>query len=201
MLATLAFVLATKPVLEINLKPSKPSFVVGEEIKFTAPTKNVGEKPVLVVPQNDSMQGGRKSPLCQIQFRPIGTEKWLVPPEEIGCGNTNPAKPEDFVALKPGASVDLLAGMDWCVLEIQHFSTTPGTYEFRLVYDTSKPIESWIGGPLVDVELARAMNAIRPLFDQVPKGVFVSKTAKIQLVVAPIKTERALPTGALSRVG
>lgn len=186
MLATLAFVLVAKPVLEITLKPAKPTFLVGEEIKFTAPTKNVGRDSALVVPQNDSMQGGRKSPVCQIQFRPIGTEKWLVPAAEVGCGNTNPAKPEDFFELKPNASIDLLAGMGWCVLEIQHFSTTPGTYEFRLLYDTTKPIQTWVGGPFAESDLDRAVASVRPYYDQVPKGVFVSKPVKIQLAVASI---------------
>ena len=187
MLATLALAFAVKPVLEISLNPAKPVFTVGEEIKFTAPTRNVGSTTLLVVPQNDSMQAGRKAPLCQLQFRPRGTEKWKVPASEVGCGNVNPAKPEDFFELKPKASVDILAGMDWCVLDIQGFSTTPGDYEFRLVYDTTKPIQNWVGGPYSEVDLERAVASVRPYYDQVPKGVFVSNTAAIRLVVAPVK--------------
>jgi len=182
MLAALVVAVLEAPVLEIGLQPVQAVYHIGEKVLFKAPVKNVGRTSVRIVLQGDSMQEGRKAPLCQVQFRPVGTQFWKVPQWEAGCGNTNPARAEHFLELKPGKSVDLLAGMAWSEPWVSKFSDSPGDYEFRVVYDTTRPLAAWIGGPLTHADEEKAVRELKPFYDQVPKGIFTSTTAKIRLV-------------------
>ncbi|MBS1715076.1 MAG: hypothetical protein JST30_12150 [Armatimonadetes bacterium] len=182
MLAALAAAVLEAPVLEIGLQPVQAVCHIGEKVLFRAPIKNVGKTSVRIVIQGDSMQEGRKAPLCQVQFRPVGTLFWKVPQWEAGCGNTNPARVEDFLELKPGKSVDLLGGMAWSEPWVSKFSDSPGDYEFRVVYDTTKPLTAWIGGPLTPADEEKAVRELRPYYEQVPKGIFTSTSVRIRLV-------------------
>lgn len=131
------------------------------------------------------MQEGRKAPLCQVQFRVKGRADWRIPRVEVGCGNTNLLRKNDFVKVAPGASIDLLGGMDWSVLALQHVADQPGWYEFRLVYDTTAPLQRWLGGPIPDSEVERMAIEFKPFHEQVPIGRFVSSVALVRLIRRP----------------
>lgn len=187
MLATLVFALGLQRPITIRLQPVKTEVVLGDEVRFKAPTMNTTDHDLLLIPQGDSMQEGRKAPLCQIQFRQKGSFEWKVPAVEIGCGNTNLLRKEDFVNVLPGKSIDLLGGMEWSRIWLQTFTQTPGWYEFRLVYDTTSPIRDWLGGPLPDDAAQKAAVEFQPLHDQVPIGRFVSDTAVVRLTRRPAR--------------
>lgn len=185
MVAIVAFgLVAVKPVITIQLEPKSPSFSVGEQVLFRAITTNVSDQPLLLIPQGDSSQSGRKAPMCQIQIR--GADgNWVVPSMPPGCGNTNPIREADFVEVAPRKAIDLLGGMAWSVYELSESFKTPGTYEVRLRYDTTRPIDAWLGGPLVPEQEASLRAKVAPLFERVPKGVFISNVVKITLKPAP----------------
>jgi hypothetical protein len=106
-----AVLLLVAPPLAIDFRAVKTTYKLGEPVMFRAEARNVGKKAVRFVLQGDSAQSGTKAPLIQFEVRPVGGE-WALPCE-VGCGNSNPAVPQDFVSIAPGASVDGLNGMRW----------------------------------------------------------------------------------------
>ncbi|MBA3726476.1 MAG: hypothetical protein H0W86_08490 [Armatimonadetes bacterium] len=92
--------------ISVRFKAVTPIVSVGQDVVFRAQATNKTEHEILLVPQGDSMHGGRKAPTVQVQIRKVGGE-WHVPTLP-GCGNTNPARPADFVAVKPGETIDFV---------------------------------------------------------------------------------------------
>jgi hypothetical protein len=177
MICIAALVLAGTPV-SVDFRALKARVKPGEQVLFTAMVKNNTASKILLVKQGDSMHSGRKAPLIQIEVRSLrGT--WAAPSAPTDCGNTNYIRAEDFVAVKPGASVDVLAGMRWSTYEVNQGFLVPGAYEARLVIDTTAPLERWLGGPRPTEEIAPAAAAVRPYWERVPKFRLVSRPVRV----------------------
>jgi hypothetical protein len=172
-----AILLYVAPPLAIDFRAVKTTYKLGEPVVFRAEARNVGKKAVRFVLHGDSAQFGTKSPLIQFEVRPVGGE-WALPCA-VGCGNSNPAMPQDFVSIAPGASVDVLNGMRWSQGLLMLGLTSKGHYDVRLTIDTTSPIERWLGGPLIPEDEAKAKAALQSLYDEVPKFRWVSKTVRI----------------------
>jgi len=168
----------------VDFRAVKGRVKLGDPILFTAMVKNLTKSEFLLIRQGDSMQSGRKAPLIQIEIRPLRGE-WFVPTVVADCGNTNFIRSEDFVAVKPGASIDILDGMRWSTYEVNQAFKTAGVFEARLVIDTTPPLEGWLGGPRPPEEVPVAAAAIRPFWDKVPKLRVVSKPARVTIYDSP----------------
>jgi len=172
-----AILLFVAPPLAIDFRAVKTTYKLGEAVVFRAEARNVGKRAIRFVLQGDSAQFGTKSPLIQFEVRPAGGT-WRLPCE-VGCGNSNPAVPKDFVSIAPGASVDVLNGMVWSQGPLMLGLGNKGTYDVRLTIDTTAPIERWLGGPLIPEEAAKAKAALQSFYDEVPKFRWVSKAVRI----------------------
>lgn len=166
--------------LQIELSTKTAEIKAGSEVVFEARMTNRGRQDFVIVPQGDGMHEGRKQPLAQIQIRLPGGE-WLVPLLP-GCGNTNPIQAQDFRTVQPGKSIDLLAGMVWSKHSVWSALKVPGTYEVRFVYDTTAPLDRWIGGPVGPERAAELAAVVKPLFDRVPKTRIVSNLVTVKVV-------------------
>jgi hypothetical protein len=178
-----AVVLAlSQPGLTVELATTTPEFKLGAEVVFEARLTNPKRTEILVVPQGDGMHEGRKLPLAQIQVRTPGGE-WSVPTIP-GCGNTDPIQPQDFKPVSPGKSIDLLNGMAWSKHAVWSAFKTPGTYEVRFVYETTAPLEKWIGGPVGPEAAAKLAIQVQPMFVRVPKVRLVSNTLTVRVTAS-----------------
>src|ERR1044072_1676319 len=123
-----AMVLSDKPSIAIKLESKSPIFRAGVPVAFRALATNTSGAQIMLIPQGDGAQSGRKYPLCQIQVRG-NNGRWIAPKLGPGCGNTNPIREQDFVELKPGKAIDLLGGMAWSAYDLSEAFKSSGTYE------------------------------------------------------------------------
>lgn len=179
MVATLAFLVLSRPVT-IRLESLKAGYTVGEQFQLSAKATNRSADPIFLIRQGDGGQSGMKAPYCQIEVKqPDAT--WATPRLPAMCGNTNPIKGEDFVNVPPGKSIELLGDWWWPLIESEPLFQKPGVCRIRLRYDSTPPIERWIGGPLPLQNQDELIRQVMPLFRKVPKGEFISNEVQIRI--------------------
>lgn len=177
-----AVMIQARPMLMVELKPERPTIKVGQALRFQVLARCFGTQEVLVVPMLDGMDCGLRGPKLELEYRVMGTTDWKRPSRTPRCGNTNPMSADAFRPLRPRESMDLLRGMSWGEPSLAKPDWSPGIYEFRVTYDTTVPFETWIGGPLPTPDRDAAMERLRPLYDRVPKGQFVSPATNVRIL-------------------
>jgi hypothetical protein len=165
--------------VEIKFEAVSQSVRAGEMALFRAIAVNRGREPIYLVPQSDGMHSGKRSPVVQVQIRHVGGD-WIVPTLS-GCGNTDPLRSESFVLVKPGKSIDLLAGMEWSKHEVACSIKDPGVYEARFIFDTTAPFADWLGGPMAEPKQAELSLKLKPLYALVPKFKYTSPPARFRV--------------------
>jgi hypothetical protein len=185
-LTALLMAVSVAPI-SITLSSPKTVYKSGDDIPFTAITVNRSGKSIDLIPQTDSMHWGLKAPYAGLESFNLSSGKWegLILKGVGRCGNSNPLKSEDFVAVAPGKAVDLLNGMAWSKYEVNEVLKTPGTYKIRFRYDTTQKFDSWLGGPLIPDEAKRLEEALQSRFERTPKGIFLSNELSLKILAAP----------------
>jgi hypothetical protein len=125
-----------------------------------------------------------RPPFISLFIQKRGNKEWTRLKSPPICGNSNPIGPEDFKLLTKSNRLEHQVFFAWTSEVVGERAVLPGRYLLKVVYDTTSPIDSWIGGPLPEPAHSQAREAIRPLFNQVPKGVFESKPVEFEVVAA-----------------
>ena len=165
--------------LVLNLAPDNSTIHLGENFMGQLRYTNSGRTPVTVLPMNASEHRIHKAPRGHIEVRRVGQDKWGGLTGPPGCGNTNPIQVSDFQVLQAGESALRQAWFPWKEGVVGKSNMEPGQYEVRFVYDTSEPIDNWIGGPVPEPLHSRRRADIQALFDGTPHGVFVSGPVRL----------------------
>jgi len=118
----------------LRLKLVPPSHIkIGEEPKFKLVLTNVSRKVKVVLKGRDASDFGWVSPSLGMKVR--GPDhRPCQSPASGRCGNVNTLRKEDYVALKPGQSLDVLDGGHWKLRG--GVFTRPGVYSIQASYDT-----------------------------------------------------------------
>jgi len=175
-----ALVFAPAPLV-LNLSPDNWTLTAGETFKAKLRYSNQSQATLAVVPMNASEQYVRKAPRGHLEVRRVGHEKWLKLTGLPGCGNTNPIQVSDFQVLKAGESAVRQAWFPWIERVVGKENMVRGQYDVRYVYDTSEPIDNWIGGPIPEPAHSERREQIRSLFDRTPHGVYDSGPTRVTL--------------------
>jgi hypothetical protein len=179
-LAALSLGLVNKPVLKIELTGLK-QIKLGEDFQASLVYKNSSGSQIVLLPSGASSSSMMRAPSTLIELRRKGEKKWTklsAPPQ---CGNTNPITPEEFVTVDGYQAVSKQARFSWTADVVGKARFKAGTYEVQVSYDTSAPINNWIGGPLPEPAHSDAKAKIQSLFDKVPKGRFVTSPYTVQV--------------------
>lgn len=179
-LAALTLGLVDKSVLQIELTGPK-QIRLGEDFQASLVYKNSSGSRIVLLPSGASNSSMMRAPSTLIELRRKGEKKWTklsAPPE---CGNTNPITPAEFVTVDAYQSVSKQAWFSWTEDVVGKASFKAGAYEVQVSYDTSAPINNWIGGPLPERAHSEAKAKIQSFFDQVPKGRFVTSPFTVQV--------------------
>jgi hypothetical protein len=171
----------------IDLTTEHAEYDLGEVPAVQVNIHNNLKRDVLIVGNLDGSSLGRP-PLCTLTVtRPDG----LPPPPLDGfCGFQNPLRPEDFVSLKAGDTIDPYMKVDdygfWRSWQLrEEVFDIPGTYTLQVTYatDVSTRFEDWQGSG--SRAMADHMQKFRTFYDglaKVPGGSFVRE--RIQAALA-----------------
>jgi len=109
----LGFSPVATPRLKLELSTTSPTVTVGQPLPLKATITNLGREAVRLVLPNDGSAWGWRTPVIGWSVLSGTAAKH---PREVPvvrtprCGNMNPLMPEDFIALAPGQSAEVVNG-------------------------------------------------------------------------------------------
>lgn len=168
-------------VIDFHIQHLPRQVGVGKPLAIQVEVKNPTPQTIFVVPQSTTFQD-RRSPYCRIEIRKVGDKTWIDASRHPDCGNTNPINVQDFQELRPGKKAVWTGDFYWSPTLMEMVKANPGDYEIRFIYNTSNPIDEWIGGPIPEPLHGQRKQEIQSRFDLVPKGVFETKPVRIRFV-------------------
>ncbi|MBS1706770.1 MAG: hypothetical protein JST40_12940 [Armatimonadetes bacterium] len=175
LLTSLALALApNQSTLDIKLSRT----IENKEEVFVAAATNISSQDVALVPQIDGSETGMRGPVAQFQVK-VGND-WKAFEFGPRCGNTNPLEKDYFKMVQPNGS-QILAKMSLTSGMYLGAIGNPGKHQIRFVYDTTMPLERWIGGPLPEDLQQQRVSELKSLLDRVPKGRYISNAITVQV--------------------
>ena len=183
-----SLVLGPRSPLALELVEHPRKVAVGNQWKSKLVFKNQGGSDIRVVMANGTEYSQTRPPFLTVFIQKLGDKEWTRLKSPPICGNSNPIAPDEFKALSKAKRQEGQVYFHWTAEVVGEVAARPGRYSLKVVYDTTAPIDSWIGGPIPEPAHSQVREAIRPLFNQVPKGVFESKPAEFE-VVAPTSVQ------------
>lgn len=168
--------------LQISEPPRK--LIVGSQWKSRFFFANKSGSDIRIVAANGTEYAQVRPPKLTVFIQRRGSWPWSRLTSPPICGNSNPIGPEEFRSLAKGKQLEGQIYFSWSAKIVGNAAIVPGRYLLKVVYDTTAPIDDWIGGPLPEPNHSQVRESIRPLFNQVPKGVFESKPVEFE-VAAP----------------
>jgi len=182
-------ILGPKPPLSIEVNDAPRKISVGGQWKSKLAYLNQSDTELRVVTANGTEFAQSRPPFLKVFIQKQGAKEWTPLKSPPICGNSNPITSDEFRPLAKAQRQEGQVYFSWTTEVVGQAAVVPGRYALKVVYDTTSPIDSWIGGPLPEPAHSQAREAIRPFFNQVPRGIFASKP--VEFVVAATTSARA----------
>lgn len=180
MTALLAALAVVTPTVTMKMSTSATSVTPGMYWRATIGYHNTGSSAFPIVPVQATPLVLRNCPRATFEIRRFGGE-WKALQYLPGCGNVDKTLPKDFVTLKPLETKYQEGAFAWDEMTVGKENLAKGNYQVRVVFDTTAPLDAWVGGPMSPEDHAKGRDAIKTLWELTPHGVYRSEPTNVQI--------------------